>query len=168
LDRLAGQIADYRKVFQRVHVIADERHFEHVKEIVDSSIGLSVMRADGVLETLRPAHDDFSHLEHVDLFAVLRTKELVKMYSALTGNELVCPNTRIAPSCRPIFNALPIEEASAITLGLLRQRKNRLRFEAFIDNLPGSLAACASALSLSSVKERQLTWTLTKPMDCVG
>jgi len=168
LDRLASQITDYRKVFQRVHIITDQHHLEHIKALVDPSIGLSVMRADGVLELQRPASDDFSHLEHSELFTVLWAKELVSMYSDITGEELVCPNTHIALICRPLFNALTIEEASAVALGILRQRKSRQRFEAFVHNLPSSLTACASALSLSNVKEHQLALVLAQPLDCAG
>lgn len=168
LDRLATQIADYRKVFQRVHIITDERHLNHIKKMMLPTIGLSIMDTNGILQLLQPAMDDFSDLDHAELFATLRTKELANMYSDLTGEELECPNMRIASICRPVFVALPIEEASAITLRILRLRKNRSRFEAFINTMPSSLTACASALSLSRVKEQTLAQTLKKSLNYIG
>ena len=55
LDRLATQIADYRKVFQRVHMITDKHHLNHIKKIILPTVGLSIMDTNGILQLLRPA-----------------------------------------------------------------------------------------------------------------
>ncbi len=109
LNRLPEQISSYRKLFDKIVVIAAESHVQNLLEQVPDDIGLSLLTKNGALKVIRKPTDHSS--ERIDttvLTSTLRLKELEKLTKSLTREKLPSSNIEVYQFCNDIIaNADP-------------------------------------------------------------
>nr|WP_254627917.1 sce7726 family protein [Myxococcus sp. CA040A] len=97
--RLAAQVADYLKMFDRVYVVTEERLVGAVSKELPDSIGIIVLTPD---YTLRSVRGCVPNAERVDIAAIadaLRKEELCELTRRICGRVPEVPSSRLFDDC---------------------------------------------------------------------
>ena len=74
-DRLASQIADYRKVFDRIVVVTSEAKSDAILDRVEPLVGVTALRTDGSLKTYREPQSNKASTDPATIFDCMRQGE---------------------------------------------------------------------------------------------
>jgi hypothetical protein len=109
LNRLPEQIVSYRKLFDKIIVIAAESHIQNLLEQVPEDIGLNLLTKNGALRTIRkPVDHSAEPIDTSVLTSTLRLKELEKLTKSLTRERLPTSNIEVYQFCNDVIaNADP-------------------------------------------------------------
>ena len=163
LDRLPGQLQSYRRMFDKIMVVAPHNLAQELVEGLDGDIGVLAMTARGTLRQLRPSK---SHLDGCDpgcIFDSLRKSEYIPIVERHFGRLPSLPNTQHYSYCRELFLKLPSGTAHQEMVTALKDRFRppvdleflKLIPTALIAGLLGSQINEKQALSLAEFMELQ-------------
>ena len=141
LDRLPGQISSYRKMFDRIFVVAHQALAELLWDSLDSDVGILALTPKGTLRQLR---DSVAHAELVDpncIFDSLRKPEYMAIVEKHFGPQPPLPNTMHYSHYRAIFATLSPVVAHAEMVGALKLRFRPPVDRPFLEQIPDSLIA---------------------------
>lgn len=156
LDRLPSQVQAYRKVFDRVFVVAHDGIAEGLVGALDSDVGILSMTPKGVLRQVRVSA---SHSEAVDpgcIFDSLRKSEYTPIIERHFGSLPSIPNTRHYSHCRELFVTLPPTTAHREMVGVLKRRFQLPVGLPFLDRIPGALVAGLFGAQITTVQAESL------------
>ena len=151
MDRLALQLATYRKVFDKIQVITAPSQLEKVMKQVEADIGIMLLDDDGEITPVRDAMSCRSGVSPDVIFDSFRKPEYTSIIKAKFGRVPEVPNTQIYSACKKLFASLSPEEAHDLMVAQLKGRSNKALLQEFLDSIP----ECFHAYCLSSgMKER--------------
>jgi hypothetical protein len=164
LSRLEQQLANYRKVFAAVFVIAGENHVEAVLKAAPSDIGVMSLSHRYQIKTLREAENSPSRICPLTAFDALRTKEAVEILLYLGLEVPKVPNTRMRIELRRQFENLSPEDVHVAMLHTLKRTRNLLPLADLVKKLPTSLHAAALSIPLRRGDHDRLLGAVNTPL----
>lgn len=125
LDRLAHQLEDYGNAFVEVYVVTSEKNYYPVYKVLkesNPSVGIIVLTDKVRLSVRKKATKNYSNLNHVVLFKLLRKREY---------EEILFSKFKRLPEVKPVqhfktslqwFKTLDIGEAQVLVMNQLQKR----------------------------------------------
>lgn len=164
LSRLERQIANYRKVFATVFVIASEKHVEAVLDATPSDVGvLSLCRRYHIM-TCREAASRPDQIDPLTVLGAIRTPEAVAMAHAMGCEVPKVPNTLLHRELRYIFEAQAPTAVHDAMLATLKRTRNLLPLSELVDQLPPSLHAAVLSKPLKKSDHLRLLQAVNTPL----
>lgn len=168
LCRLDGQLDSYRRIFDKVVVVADECHLKDLMDLLPPDVGLMILSGRYQFSTIREPKSNLYDLEPIQMFESLRRSEYLQILTHFNGwDPKGIPNGIIhETACREFAN-LPIESAHAGFVQALRNRARQKEQDEFILAVPKHLKALAVSLSLKKVEQDRILDALVDPVEFV-
>ncbi len=164
LARLDNQIANYRKVFAKIYVIAGERHVQEVIGRTASDIGvMSLVRWDQI-HTVREAIDHSDSVCPVTIFDSLRMVEARTILQNLKVPIPEVPNTLLHAAMRECFARLEPTEVHHQMVEILKQTRNLAAVSSLIDLLPAALKPAALSIKVRRSDYERLLYAVRTPL----
>jgi hypothetical protein len=155
-DRLEGQIADYKKVFDRLFLVTTEAKAEIALNSLESSVGIIAMRENGALSVFREADSNKHNTDPAAIFDCMRREE----YSTVLRNEFgflpQVPNSRLYTVAKEMFCTMSPEAAHDWMVHLIKKRGKSLAFSHLINEVPSSLKHACLSFSKSHAMARTI------------
>ena len=126
-------------------------------------IDVVTLTDDDALDVVRSAGGGLSRLDMSSLFRILRRGELLTILGRRVGYSIDVPSAQIYRRLNALFMQLPLDTAYDEFVAALRERDLRSRQAARDAQLPASLSAAASGLSLTPPGWRRLAAQLGCP-----
>lgn len=164
LARLTNQIANYRKVFSKIYVIAGELHVPDVLEHTPSDVGvMSLVRWDRI-HTVREAKEGLDHICTVTLFDSLRASEARMILERLGVAVPDVPNTKLRAAMSECFSQLSAAQVHAEMVRTLKITRNLASLGELIDQLPASLQPAALSTQVRHADHERLVNAVKTPL----
>lgn len=145
LDRLQGQVEDYKKVFDRIYVVTAYARAASVTPGLDTVIGVIGMREDGVLSVVRESKSNKDNTDPAAVFDCMRQSEFCSAVKESFGSMPHVPNSQLYRTAREMFCSLPPAIAHDQMVRQVKRRGKSKPFVDLINKAPGSLKhACVS------------------------
>jgi len=164
MDRLARQLAAYRKVFDCIRVITSERLLPKVSAIADDWVGLSVLRPTGSIGDMRKPVSMKHAVSPEAIFDSLRRPEYEDIVLRQFGRIPDVPNTRIYRECKAMFRQLTPVVAHDEMVRVVKTRGACMRLREFIEGVPSSLKAASLSCQLTPSDRVALLTVLQRPV----
>lgn len=165
LARLENQIANYRKVFAKIYVIAGSTHVDDVLANVPSEVGvMSLVRWDRI-SILREAQDRPELVCPVTIFDSLRLAEAREILEALHISVPDVPNTQLHRAMRELFKDIAPADAHSLMVKTLKRTRNLASLSTLVENLPVSLQPAALSLKIRRSDHERLVAAVATPLD---
>ncbi|MES1952148.1 hypothetical protein S4A8_14889 [Salinisphaera sp. S4-8] len=165
LSRLKAQIADYRRVFARVYVIAGENHIDDVIAHTDPNVGVLSLARWNRIRTIREANEDPGALCPLAIFDSSRRNEAQAILDALDIEVPDLPNTQIHQAMRALFEPLEAAVVHELWLNTLKQTRSLASLTQFIESLPHSLRASALAVKIRKGDRTRVIRAVNTPIE---
>lgn len=156
LDRLAGQVQAYRKMFDRVFVVTHDRLAEELVATMDPSVGVLSMTAKGALSQLRASASHAGTVDPGCIFDSLRKSEYMPIVERHFGPQPAMPNTRHYFHHKDLFVTLPPATAHREMVQTLKQRFLLPVERPFLSRIPGALVAGLFGAQITTVQAETL------------
>ncbi|MGF6423750.1 hypothetical protein ABIE11_003274 [Lelliottia sp. 489] len=165
LARLESQIANYRKAFSKIYVIAGDSHIDDVLCKTSEDIGvLSLVRWNRI-SVVRDAKENNDFLCPATMFDSLRISEAKDILKQFKIEPPVLPNTLLRSAIRSVFEELNPIEVQKCMIKTLKRTRNLSPLSNLISNLPNALQSVALITQLRNKDRERLVETLGKPLD---
>ncbi|NNH81626.1 sce7726 family protein [Rhizobium laguerreae] len=164
LTRLANQVANYRKVFAKVNVIASEDHVEGVLATVSEDIGVVCLSKRYRISTEREGVNQPERVCPETVFESLRSAEAVAILRALGRDIPQLPNTLLHGALRSIFASLDPATLHSEMVRTLKRTRNLTPLVELVDQLPESLQAAAISIPLKRAEHVKLIEAVGTPL----
>lgn len=164
LARLANQIANYRKVFAKIYVIAGEAHVQDVIDSTPDDVGvMSLVRWDRIC-TVREAVERADSVCPVTIFESLRSSEARAILRDLGVSIPDVPNTMLHGVMRECFARLDPAEAHHRMVKTLKRTRDLSPLGGLVDQLPASLQPAALSVQLPRADHDRLVKAVRTPL----
>lgn len=140
IDRLRGQLSDYKNVFDNIFVVAHPSQLEKICSQTDLDVGLIVLDDDLQLRTIRDARSNKHNVRSEIIFDTLRRKEYLQIIKKEFGRIPDVPNTLIYQKCKSLFRIIPPVKAHDYMVEALRKRAYSQDTTNRLEVLPDSLS----------------------------
>lgn len=167
LQRLAGQLADYRSVFASVNVVTSPPQAESVLRIAPDDVGVLVLSARFRLQVVREAIDLPERTSPLAVLSTLRIEEAIGVLTDLGIAFPDVPNTRRWGTLREIFAGLDATSVHARAVSVLKSTRSQAELEPFVKQLPKPLSAAILSSDLSAAARRNLSAATWQPLSSV-
>lgn len=165
LARLVNQVANYRKVFAKVYVIAGEAHVQDVMDITPVDVGvLSLVRWDRI-QTVREAVERPDLVCPVTIFESLRVAEARAILRHLQVPVPDVPNTMLWAAMRQEFAKLAPTDVHREMVRTLKRTRNLASLSELVDQLPASLQPAALSIQVRRADHERLLEAVRTPLD---
>lgn len=164
LSRLERQIADYRKVFASVNVIAGEKHIRNVLSTVPEDVGVLELSNRYQIHTRRAAQNTPERTDSVSIFDVITSREAGLILTKLGFDLPAVPNTQRYRAYLNIFQDIAPEDAHRSMVSVLKRTRQLKHLAKFVKDLPQSLHSVALSTRLSKVEFEMLFQALAMPV----
>jgi len=164
LARLENQIANYKKVFAKIYVIAGEAHVQEVLKNTPSDVGvLSLVRWNRI-QTLREAADRSANVCPVAIFESLRVAEARTILKSLKVDVPNVPNTMLHSAMRHCFSGLNPTEVHGFMVKTLKHTRNLETLGSLVSQLPASLQPAALSVQVPRGDHERLVRAIHTPL----
>lgn len=163
LEKLEKQILDYKKVFSKVNVVADERHIANIEKLTDNNVGILLLENAGHISEIRHAHVDFSYIDNSSLFDCLHKNEYKKIIYELVGKNFDFPNALEYSKYKQFFMEIPSDIALEKTIAQLRMRTLPLSRLCLLEKAPSCLYQVILDSNLTSPMATSIVAKINKP-----
>lgn len=164
LTRLANQVANYKRVFATVNVIASAEHVEGVLATVPADVGVMCLSKRYRISSVREARDYPERICPVTVFESLRMAEAVTILKALGVPVPLVPNTQRHVVLRELFAALDPATLHAQMVRTLKRTRNLAPLGDLVDMLPESLQAAALSIPVRRSDHSRLVEAVGTPL----
>ena len=164
LQRLEGQIADYKDVFDRIVVVTTAAKTQAVLGKVEARVGLMVLGEDGKLNEIREAQSNKAHTDPAKIFDCMRQAESISAIQAVCGYVPRVPNSKLYRELKELFCRLAPDEAHDVMVSKVRMRGKRKPFADLINAAPNSLKHACLSFSTSQAMAVQIRERLKEPL----
>ncbi len=138
LERLDTQINDYFKAFTRVVIVTYEENIEKVEKIVNENVGLMVLTQRRALLMKREPIEDFSKLDYVTMFKILRKKEFENILIKYGNTLPEVTQFEYYERCLELLQSIDLNQLQKEMLLQLKTRTN-IEIEEYITLVPEEL-----------------------------
>jgi hypothetical protein len=163
LSRLQQQLANYRKVFASVFVIAGENHVSAILDGTPADVGVMSLSSRFQITTLRNALNQPNRICPLTVFEALRTAEAADIVRHVGLNVPDVPNTRLRTELRFLFKTLAPETVHDGMLRTLKLTRNLQPLARLVEQLPPSLHAAALSVPLRKRDHQRLVQAVNTP-----
>lgn len=167
LQRLTGQLADYRSVFAGVNVVTSPAQANSVLRIAPDDVGIIVLSPRFRLQVVREAANLPERTCPLEILATLRVGEATEVLSELDIALPDVPNTQRWAALREIFTVLDPASVHAAAVKVLKSARSRADLAPFINQLPAPLSAAVLSMNLSEPARRKLSAATSEPLSAV-
>ncbi|WP_026158288.1 sce7726 family protein [Rhizobium leguminosarum] len=164
LARLANQVANYKKVFAKVNVIASEDHVEGVIAAVPEDIGVLCLSKRYQISTEREGVNRPDRICPQTVFESLRSAEAAAILRALGRAVPQVPNTLLHGALRTIFAELDPSMLHNEMVRTLKRTRNLTPLVELVDQLPESLQAAAISIPVKRSEHIRLVEAVRTPL----
>jgi hypothetical protein len=148
LARLANQVANYKKVFAKVYVVAGESHVRDVLEETPADVGVMCLSRRHSISTVREAADRLDRVCPETIFDSLRSAEARAILLDLKVPVPDVPNTMLHPALRACFERLKPEDVHRAMVKTLKLSRDLAPLGKLVDQLPSSLQPAALSIQV--------------------
>jgi hypothetical protein len=164
LARLANQVANYRKVFAKIYVIAGESHLQEIINSTPDDVGvMSLVRWDRI-RIVREATERPDLVCPVTIFESLRSNEARAILQDLQVQVPDVPNTLLHGVMRECFAHLDPAEVHRQMVRTLKRTRNLASLSDLVDQLPLSLQPAALAVQVRQADHNRLVEAVHTPI----
>ncbi len=163
-DRLASQLADYRKVFDHIIVVTTKEKANRVIDLVDDLIGVMSLDAEGELVVVKKSSSNKANTDTAAVFDCMRQPEFCAVVKKEFGGIPDVPNSQIYREARALFCQLDPIRAHDLMIERVRLRGKRKPFVDLVDNAPISLKHACLSFSKSQALAIQIKEKLAEPL----
>ncbi|AOX11301.1 MULTISPECIES: sce7726 family protein [Pseudomonas] len=162
LDRLHGQLSQYRMIFDRTYVVAEESQIEKLSKFDLGDTGLIQLTQRGTLKTLIEASTIDDAIDARTLIRSLRMSEYLELVERIYGYKPDLCNTEVFFECEKLMQAAcPMKLRFEFCKVLKKSRKND---QHFLMSLPDSLLAAGISYKLNKSQQDKLISTLNSQL----
>lgn len=141
--RLDKQLADYKKVFEKINVITSYKHLDKLKYLEKEGVGLMEFKKNGAISRIFDSISHFDSLELGEVFNLLRRAEYLAVINKLHGHTPDVPNTKIYSACKELFCTLDKRLVYNEVVKQLKFRGENKTMKEFVLAVPNALKARA-------------------------
>lgn len=167
LSRLGNQIANYKKVFAKIYVIASEGHVAGVLDTIPDDVGVMMLGSRYRITTVREAEDRADRICPATVFESLRSAEAVAVLKRLNISVPPVPNTQRHATMRAVFAQLDPTAVHNAMVTTLRGTRNLAPLGDLVDQLPRSLHAAALSIQVRRADHSRIVEAVSTPL-CVA
>jgi len=164
LARLDNQIANYRRVFAKIYVIAGDSHVEEIMERTPSDIGVMALVRWDRIQTVREAADRPDLVCPVTICQSLRTAEAHALLRNLQIAVPAVPNTQMHAALKDCFARLDPAQVHQEMVRTLKKSRNLAPLSDLVDRLPVSLQPAALSIQIRRADHAQLLNAIETPL----
>ena len=164
LARLANQVANYKKVFASVNVIASEGHVRSVMETVPEEVGIMCLSRRHHIRTVRNAVDQPDKICPVTVFESLRTAEARMILKTLGAPIPEAPNTLLHSALKEVFATLEPKDVHRTMVITLKRTRDLAPLGDLVERLPESLYAAALSIQVHRAAHDRLVEAVSTPL----
>ncbi|WP_244667908.1 sce7726 family protein [Rhizobium sp. P007] len=164
LARLSNQVANYKKVFAKVNVIASEDHVEGVLATVPEDTGVLCLSKRYKISTEREGVNRPDRVCPQTVFESLRSAEAAAVLKALGREIPQVPNTQLHGVLRTIFADLDPSILHNEMVRTLKRTRNLSPLVELVDQLPESLQAAAISIPVKRSEHIKLVEAVETPL----
>lgn len=164
LARLANQVANYKRVFAKVYVIASEGHVASVLETVPTDVGVMMLASRYRITTVREAADRPDRICPAIVFDSLRSVEAAAILKSLGIEVPDVPNTQRHSTMRALFENLDPMSVHRAMVTTLKRTRDLAPLRELVDNLPRSLHAAALSIQIRRPDHDRLVEAVSTPL----
>ena len=148
-ERLDGQLSDYSKAFDHIHVVIPEKKIDCWESKIPKRVGVTVLSNKYTLRELRPASSNIENFDLQVMFSCLRRSEFITAIKNQFGYIPECKPVELKARCRELFLTLEPLVAHAEFLAALKSREMRCEKIELLKNAPSSLTSALISANLS-------------------
>jgi hypothetical protein len=164
LARLDNQIANYRKVFAKIYVIAGNAHVDEIMERTSRDVGvMSLVRWDRI-QTVREAADRPDLVCPVTICQSLTTAEAHALLRSLRITVPEMPNTMMRAALKDCFARLDPAQVHQEMVETLKKSRNLALLSDLVERLPLSLQPAALSIKIRRADHAQLLTAIETPL----
>jgi hypothetical protein len=160
LDRLSGQLKDYRRVFAKINVITDESHVKPVLDRTPPETGVLVLDSRGCIGTIREGKEAFADIDPETVLDALTVREAQSILRAAGREVPDVPNTLMRARLRDLFLDLEPEWLHREMVQTLKASRSQARLAAYVNAVPDALKAMALSITLPKKNRLRLLGVL--------
>ena len=164
LARLANQIANYKKVFAKVFVIASEDHVRSVLQSVPTNVGVLKLSSRQQISFVREAQDCPDRICPATVFESLRIAEAGSILRRLGVAVPDVPNTLRNAAMRELFQRQDPVAVHFAMVDTLKQTRNLAPLGQLVDRLPSSLHAAALSIQIRRTDHDRIVQAVSTPL----
>jgi hypothetical protein len=164
LTRLANQVANYKKVFAKVYVIAGESHVRGVLADTPADVGVMCLSRRYSISTVREALDRPDRVCPETTFESLRSAEARAILRDLKITVPDVPNTMLHAALRACFTRLKPEDVHRSMVKILKRSRDLAPLGKFVDQLPSSLQPAALSIQVRRGDHDRLIGAVRTPL----
>jgi hypothetical protein len=123
LDRLETQIAEYLKIFDRVHVVTYDNNAPKVSNMLPKRVGILVLSNRNQLQVYRESKSNKRSIDPDFIFDSLRRDEYVSIINQVYGYTPRVPNTMIYTVCKKLFRKIAPHDAHDLAVASIRKSR---------------------------------------------
>lgn len=165
LARLSNQIANYRKVFAKIYVIAGDRYIQEIVSSTPSDVGVMSLVRWNRIHTVREAADRPELVCPVTIFDSLRLTEARAILHDLDISVPKVPSTMLYSAMRECFEQLEPAMVHHQMVRTLKQTRSLAPISTLVDQLPASLQPAALSIQVRQVDHERLLKAVRTPLD---
>lgn len=163
-ERLDGQLADYKRIFDRIYVVTTASKAEVACRIADPLVGIIVMRENGSLGTVRDAISNKRNVNPSAVFDCMRQSEYCSALVQEFGLIPQVPNSKLYATAKEMFCSLPPTVVHDLMVEQIKRRGKKKAFADLIDKAPLSLKHACLSFSKPSSMAIAITERLEEPL----
>lgn len=157
LEKLDKQVEDYRRIADRIYIVAGLRTLDRVfQKYRKSDLGIIVLDADGVLHTVKKSRLQTELLDHAALFKLLRKPEYTSLIREYYGKVPEVPNTQVFSECLNLAKEIEVVTFQALVREKLKLRTLRCPAMLASRRTPEVLKYVCHRLDLSAIEYKNL------------
>jgi hypothetical protein len=164
LARLDNQVANYRKVFAKIYVIAGNAHVDEIMQRTPRDVGvMSLVRWDRI-QTVREAADRPDLVCPVTICQSLRKAEACALLRSLQVSVPAVPNTMMHAALKDCFARLDPAQVHHEMVKTLKKSRNLAPLSELVDRLPFSLQPAALSIQIRRADHARLLNAIETPL----
>lgn len=148
-ERLSGQISDYSKAFEHIHVVIPEKKVTDWETKIPQNVGVTVLSDNYTLRELRPSTSNIECFDLEIMFSCFRRTEFITAIKNQFGYVPECRPVELKAKCRELFLTLSPLIAHEEFLSALKSRQMRCEKIELLKNAPSSLTSALISANLS-------------------
>ena len=166
LDRLDGQLEDYRKVFDEINVVTTQKMASLVMDRVDDVIGVIYLSDEGNLEYSQHPKSNKKNTDPATLFNCLRQAEFCKAIEIAFDSIPDVPSAYLYRECIELFISLDSEYAHDLMVECVKIRGKQRAYIDLITSAPACLKHACLEFSRPQSMAIQIQKKLREPFKC--
>jgi hypothetical protein len=159
-DRLEAQLLDYRRIFDCINIVTTETKANTAIRSIDSTVGIIILRENGILSTLREPISNRHNTDPGSIFDCMRRAEFCSAVIEAFGFVPQVPNSRLYREARQMFCSLPPAEAHDLMVRQVKRRGKKKPFVDLVSRAPISLKHACLTFTKSAAMAKDIMMRL--------